>query len=267
MRKYLYAAFLAAAVSLGSAAGQKEPFTIEQVMSAPFPSELVAAPTGGKVAWIFDASGARNIWVAEPPDFKARALTSYAADDGQEIGELAWTPDASAIIYVRGGDFESLREAPNPRSFPQGVEQDVWLVTVAGGPPRKIGEGHSPAVSPKGDVVAFVFKDQVWLAKLNGSDKPAQLIHARGKAEGLRWSPDGSKLAVSLNNDIYIYDPQRGSSLRLSFDSAYNAYPVWTPDGKHIVYSRTGGSGFAARRPIRTTGGSSLPYWPHRFQS
>ena len=184
MMKHFLTAFLVAAASLGSvAAAQKEPFTIEQVMSAPFPSELVAAPAGGMVAWVFDARGVRNIWVAEPPDYKARALTSYAADDGQEIAELAWTPDARAIVYARGGDFETLREAPNPRSFPQGVEQDIWVVALAGGPPRKLGEGHSPAVSPKGDEVAFVYKDQVWLAKLSGSDKPAQLIHARGKAE------------------------------------------------------------------------------------
>ena len=60
------------AVLAGSAlaAAQQEPFTLEQVMSAPFPSELVAAPAGGKVAWVFDASGGRNIWVAEPPDYK-----------------------------------------------------------------------------------------------------------------------------------------------------------------------------------------------------
>src|SRR5208282_1371899 len=136
MRKYFFAVFLAAAASLIPAAAQKEPFTIEQVMSAPFPSELVAAPAGGMVAWVFDARGVRNIWVAEPPDYKARALTSYAADDGQEIAELAWTHDARAVVYARGGDFETMREAPNPRSFPQGVEQDVWVVALAGGPPR-----------------------------------------------------------------------------------------------------------------------------------
>src|SRR5208283_2329499 len=97
---------IAALAGSARAAAPQGPFTIEQVMSAPFPSELVAAPTGGKVAWIFYTSGARNIWVAEPPDYHARALTSYASDDGQEIAQLAWTPNANAIVYVRGGDFE-----------------------------------------------------------------------------------------------------------------------------------------------------------------
>lgn len=242
MMKYFLIAFLTAVASSGAAAAQQAPFTLEQVMSAPFPSELVAAPAGGKVAWVFDARGVRNIWVAEPPDYKARALTSYTADDGQEIAELAWTPDARAIVYARGGDFDMLREAPNPRSDPQGVEQDIWMVTLAGGPLRKLGEGHSPAVSPKGDVVVFIFKDQVWSVKLDGSEKSAQLIHARGKAGGPRWSPDGSKLAfVSARADhsfIGVYDFSQKSLRYLDPSVDHDLEPVWSPDGKQIAYPR-----------------------------
>ena len=39
-------------------------FTLEQVLSAAFPSELVAAPGGTKVAWLLNERGARNVWVA-----------------------------------------------------------------------------------------------------------------------------------------------------------------------------------------------------------
>ena len=101
-RRYFLILLLAALAGPALAGAQQGPFTIEQVMSAPFPSDLVAAPAGGKVAWVFDARGVRNIWVAEPPDYKARAVTAYTEDDGQEIDELAWTPDARAIVYARG---------------------------------------------------------------------------------------------------------------------------------------------------------------------
>jgi dipeptidyl aminopeptidase/acylaminoacyl peptidase len=233
---------LAALAGPALVVAQPAPFTIEQVMSAPFPSDLVASPTGGKVAWVFNARGMRNIWVASPPDYKAQPVTSYTEDDGQEIDELAWTPDARAIVYARGGDFETLREPPNPRSSPQGVEQDIWVVTLAGDPPRKLGEGHSPAVSPKGDAVAYVYKDQVWWAKLSGDDKPEQLIHAHGKAAGLRWSPDGSKLAfVSVREDhsfLAVYDFSEQSLRYLDPSVDRDLEPVWAPEGQQIAFLR-----------------------------
>ena len=225
-----------------AAAAQESPFTLEQIMSSPFPEGLTAAPVGGAIGWVFNLRGARNIWVAQPPSYKARAITSYAEDDGQEIGDLAWTPDGKAIVYTRGGDMEMGREYPNPRSFPQGVEQDVWLITLAGGQPKRLGEGHSPAVSPKGDSVAFIYKSQVWLAKIEGSEKAAQLIHSKGDSDSLRWSPDGSKLAfVSRRGDhslIGVYD--FGSKALRYLDPSVDRdfAPVWSPAGKQIGFIR-----------------------------
>ncbi|MGH9932054.1 MAG: S9 family peptidase, partial [Pyrinomonadaceae bacterium] len=120
--KRLLIATLFLCISVSPALAQTQPpdkrFTLEQVMSAPFPSNLVAAPVGGSVAWVQIAKGSRNVWVASPPEYKGRQLTSYTGDDGEEIGELAWTPDAKAIIYTRGGDLDSFGESPNPHSAP-----------------------------------------------------------------------------------------------------------------------------------------------------
>src|SRR5438067_5406009 len=92
------------AVSPARGDAQQQSFTLEQALSAPFPDELVAAPAGGAIAWVCNAQGVRNIWIATGPDYQGRALTTYGEDDGQEIGELAWTPDGRALVYVRGGD-------------------------------------------------------------------------------------------------------------------------------------------------------------------
>ncbi|MGH9803694.1 MAG: TolB family protein, partial [Candidatus Acidiferrales bacterium] len=175
LRPFLIVVGILLASGLATNTSAQETFTLEQVMSAPFPSELTAAPAGGKVAWVLNARGVRNIWVAEPPDYRGRQLTSYTEDDGQEISDLKWTPDASAIIFVRGGDSNRHGEYPNPTSDAGGAEQDVWVISLEGGAPRKLGEGHSPAVSPRGGV-AFLRKDLVWWAPLDAEAKAEQLI-------------------------------------------------------------------------------------------
>jgi hypothetical protein len=137
------------ALALAAGVAFTAPATLEQIMSAPFPSGLTAAPRGGAVAWVLNQHGARNIWVAEAPAYHGRQLTHYTADDGQEIDQIAWTPDGRSLLFARGGDFETLRDNPNPASLPEGVEQDIWTVSASGGMPRKLAEGNSPAVSPK----------------------------------------------------------------------------------------------------------------------
>jgi Tol biopolymer transport system component len=237
-RTYLILLFLVVA---GTLAAQK-PFTLEQITSAPFPVGLVAAPTGGKVAWQLNARGARNIWVASPPDYRGHQITSYTQDDGQDISGVRWTPDAGAIVYVRGGDFEMRRENPNPRSDPAGVEQTIWVISSDARTPRKLGEGDSPAVSPKGDRVAFLNKDQIWMASLDGNDKPAQAVHARGKAQSLTWSPDGSKLAfVSDRSDhsfIGVFDPAAKTVQYLNPSVDHDRDPVWSPDSRELAFVR-----------------------------
>ena len=232
-----------------AALAAEKPFTLEQVMSSPFPESLVAAPAGGKVAWQMDAQGARNIWVAAPPDYRGHQITSFRDDDGQDIGQLRWTPDGHSIVYVRGGDFDMHREPPNPASNPEGVEQSVWVISADGGTPHKLGDGHSPAISPKGDRVAFLSKEQIWWAPLDGHEKAAQAVHAKGDAESLHWSPDGSKLAFvsgrGNHSFIAIFDPAAESLRYLDPSVDRDGSPVWSSHGREIAFIRIPASGGA----------------------
>src|ERR1700690_2579744 len=111
MRRVLLAAFALSVVV------SAKTFTLEQVLSAPFPSDMTAAPGGGAIAWLLNESGARNVWYAAAPDFKGVRLTSWTADDGQDLGQLHFTADGKALLFVRGGDLEYPAQSdPNPAS-------------------------------------------------------------------------------------------------------------------------------------------------------
>src|SRR5262249_32354512 len=81
-----------------SAIAQKPGFTLEQVMSSPFPTALTSAAKANRIAWVFDSRGERNVWVADVPEFAARQVTHYQGDDGQDIFAVKLTPDGQTVV-------------------------------------------------------------------------------------------------------------------------------------------------------------------------
>jgi len=241
----LAAAFV---VSAPASVAQPKGFTIEQALSAPFTSALRAAPSRGRLAWVANIGGRRNLWVAEPAadgkGYVSRQLTHYAQDDGQEINSPQWTSDAAKIVYVRGGDAEGERHpVPNPAWFPMGAQQQLWIVNAEGGEPRLLAEGHEPAISPDGKRLAYVFHGQVWLLTLDDDPaKPGQLLQMRGSAEGLRWSPDGTRLAFvssrSGHSFIGVYSVAANSLAYLDPSTDFDSNPAWSPDSMQIAFLR-----------------------------
>ncbi|HEY3841185.1 MAG TPA: protein kinase [Bryobacteraceae bacterium] len=60
---------------------------------------------------------------------------------------------------------------------------------------------------------------------------------------GPALSPDGKRLAVAVGSlaaktrDIWVYDLVRGSSYRLTSDPADDINPIWSPDGRTILFT------------------------------
>ena len=240
-------------------------FTLEQVMSAPFPSGMVAAPTGTRVAWVQNDEGERNIWVAEGPDFRAWQLTTYTGDDGQELGSLVFTPDGSRLVFVRGGAPNRQGEIPNPALFPDPAERAIWSIPVDGGAPVKLAEASGPVMSPEGDVVAYSRSRAVWTVPVDGSDDPTRQFSVRGGAASLRWSPGGAKIAFISNRGDHaflgVFDKASRTIVYVDPSIDRDAYPAWSPDGSKIAFVRLprrgGGLPFS---PVRTA-----PPWSIRI--
>ncbi len=236
---FLVAAFVPAFAATGS-------FTIEQVMSAPFATSPTPAPTGARVAWLMNERGQRNVWIASAPDWKGHKVTNFNQDDGQEIAELDWAPDGSYLLFTRGGDFETHGDNPNPDLSPTKPDQAIWVVAMDGSPAKKLTEGHAAAISPKGDVVAFLRAGQIYMMKPSG-EAVKSAVNQKATETDLRWSPDGSELAfVSDRRDhsfIGTYTLADKSLHYLDASVDRDSEPVWSPDSAHIAYLRIPASG------------------------
>jgi dipeptidyl aminopeptidase/acylaminoacyl peptidase len=234
------------------------PFTLEQVMSYPFPDELIASKDGNRIAWTFNERGVRNIYAADAPQFAVRKLTSYDADDGQELTGLPFSDAGQTLAYVRGGAHGSNWPAegnlmPDPTSVPVQPKMQVWTVPATGGAPKLIAEGDEPAITSKTHRIAFVRDKKIWVVPMDGSGSP-EAIFARGSGNSPVWSPDGQTLAfVSDREDhsfIALFSGVDKPLRYLAPSTSRDSDPAWSPDGSRIAFVRQPGRGGVPISPL-----------------
>ncbi len=247
-------------LSVRKAVAQSEPFSLSQIMSFPFPTQLTAASKGSRIAWVINQRGVRNVWMARGPGFKSEQVTHYSGDTGREITNLMFSPDGKFLVYVLGGDHGSNWSEgiePDPDSNPEQPKLQVISIPVSGGKPVILGEGDSPAIAPGNDRVAFINpNDQnIWWSPIDDSSKAERLVFDKGSDHDLQWSPDGSALAfVSDRGDhslIGVFRAKQNPIRYMSPSTSHDFYPRWSPDGSRLVFVRRPGTGGAPQSPLK----------------
>jgi dipeptidyl aminopeptidase/acylaminoacyl peptidase len=232
-------------------------FTIDQVLSSPFPEDLLASPHGDAVAWVMNARGVRNVWVARAPLFNGVPVTHFTEDDGQELSEIAWNPDGTSLFFTRGGDPNSRGEFPNPLTVSAGVHQEIWTAELSG-EAHKLADGHAATVAPDGSRIAWTLSGQIWSADLKSDRKPVQLTRTRGTAGDLVWSPDSGRIAFSSNRGdhqfIAVYDCGAKSIRFIDPSVDRDQFASWSADGKTIAFLREPASRYALMFGPQRTG-------------
>ncbi len=188
------------------------------------------------------------------------------------IGSYKWGLDSKAIYFVAseprskddekqhkdGYDAVVVDEGPNGQQ--EGSWSNLWQFTVDTKEEVRITKEDfrigSFDVSPDGKRIIFTARNEnrrnqgnlseIYLYNIEDSTK-IQLTDNNAPEGGLQWSPDGSKFMYTAVSDgdyelrqgrIWLMDPDTRQYELLSgnFQGSISN-PVWTPDGRHILFT------------------------------
>jgi serine/threonine-protein kinase len=143
-------------------------------------------------------------------------------------GHLVYLYDGS--LFAAPFDLQRLEMLGQPVPVLQGVA----AVSRSGGAQFAVSNTGTLAYVPGQSVAASA--PISWVSPKAGS---SILRAAPADWGGLAFSPDGGQLAMDFSDgkqlDVWIHDLSRDATSRLTFESGSD--PVWTPDGRRVVFS------------------------------
>jgi TolB protein len=199
------------------------------------------SPDGRSIAVLADRGEAlqTDVLLVDAATGKETVVGNHA---WRTVTYVAWLPDGSALL-INGQEANG--ESTN----------QIWLVPVAGGEPRRITNDLSTyaGLSVTADGKSFVsvrseLRSQVWILDPSGKDSRVVSIGAGADdgVNGVAWTPDGRLVysAASAGNlDIWIMDADGRNRVQLTSDKAHDSWPAVTSDGRRILFvSERGGA-------------------------
>ena len=161
------------------------------------------------------------------------------------------------LLYAVGNSVRAIAFDPDQLEVsgsPVPVVEDVVTKTL-GAANFSVADNGSLAYVPGTTALRDVTRQLVWVDR-EGRETILDAVPA--PYESPRISPDGRYVAVQTvgdNPDVVVYDLERNTTTRLTFDSGYDGNPTWSPDGEDILFnSNRTGQGNIFRKPADGTG-------------
>ena len=219
---------------------------LEQMLSHPIESGFASSLDGKNIAWVINDHGKRNVMIKlgnELPKF----FTDYQQDDGQEISQLAFSPNGTKLLFVRGGGLNHAGQNPNPASLAEGTEQAIYYKDISSkNQPSKITLGNSPLFYRDGLKFLFAKGGQIYESTLEINVIPKPLFVARGSNSNPKFSPNAINILFTSDRGdhsfIGIYSTINKTIRWIAPDVTHDDLAVWAPDGSSVAFIRTAGT-------------------------
>jgi Tol biopolymer transport system component/predicted Ser/Thr protein kinase len=191
----------------------------------------------------FLPDGEHFVFLGDAPRTEDHHLRLGTVKDGsstiltQAVSNVAYA-EPSTLFFVRGGslmaqplDLDAKKVQGEPRVLVQNVEEN-WM-----------NHHFEFSVSGNGRLVYRSVNPSTQLMWVDRTGRQIEKVGDPRRYGEVRVAPDGKRIvfaqldADGRGDDVWLLDPTRGVTTRLTFDAAADAGPVWSPDGRRIAFS------------------------------
>jgi Tol biopolymer transport system component/serine/threonine protein kinase len=230
----------------------------QQITHAPgIEIDPAISPDGKMIAYAAGPEGQMQLYIRQIAGGRTIALTDSFSGHHRWP---QWSPDGTSIAFQSG--------------------EAIYVVPALGGVPKQLvepspeGEAITPSWSPDGKQFAYVQGRNIYVRSVDSSE--SRKVAEAFEPYSLSWSPDGEHLAFASGNLVFIFGrpvigniapssiwivpTKEGAPVQVTDNGYLNVSPVWTPDGRNLLFvSNQGGSRDVYQLPLNT---SSEPAGP-----